>query len=94
MISIVPNNIIKFEDEAGQYNFPIKRTLKMMDIMGYKEHRLFNDSVILSDVAVYGLNYMFENNIINKRIICMQIAKKAIITTLSAPCTSKFWQFN
>ncbi len=69
MISIVPNNIIKFEDEAGQYNFPIKRTLKMMDIMGYKEHRLFNDSVILSDVAVYGLNYMFENNIINKEDI-------------------------
>ena len=33
MISIVPNNVIKFEDEAGQYNFPIKRTLKMMDIM-------------------------------------------------------------
>ena len=36
MISIVPNNVIKFEDEAGQYNFPINRTLKMMDIMGYK----------------------------------------------------------
>lgn len=66
MISIIPNEVIKFEDEAEQYNFPVKRTLKMMDIMGYKEHRLFSKDIILSDVAVYGLNYMFENNIIKK----------------------------
>lgn len=43
MISIIPSNIIKFEDEAEQYNFPVKRTLKMMDIMGYKEHRIFDE---------------------------------------------------
>ena len=37
--------------------------------MGFKEHRLFDEDVLLSDVAVYGLNYMFENNIINKEDI-------------------------
>ena len=58
MISIVPNNVIKFEDEAGQYNFPIKRTLKMMDIMGYKEHRLF------FTCSVYGeLSIMYEGRL-------------------------------
>lgn len=66
MISIVPDKAIKFEDEAEQYNFPVKRTLKMMDIMGYKEHRLFDEGITLSDIAVYGLNYMFENNMIKK----------------------------
>ena len=69
MLSIVPENIIKFEDEAHQYNFPVKRTLKMMDIMGYKEHRLFDKGVILSDVAVYGMQYLFEHNIIKKEEI-------------------------
>lgn len=66
MISIVPDKAIKFEDEVHQYNFPVKRTLKLKDIMGFKEHRLFDEDVLLSDVAVYGLNYMFENDCLNK----------------------------
>ncbi len=69
MVSIIPNKAIRFEDEAEQYNFPVKRTLKMMDIMGYKEHRMFDDGVILSDVAVYGINYMIKHNIIEKNDI-------------------------
>lgn len=69
MLTIIPDNIIKFEDEVEQYNFPVKRTLKMKEIMGYKEHRLFDDGTILSDVAVYGMQYLFENNVINKEDI-------------------------
>lgn len=69
MISIVPDKIIKFEDEVHQYNFPVKRTLKLKEIMGFKEHRLFDEDVLLSDVAVYGLNYMFEKKYINKNDI-------------------------
>ena len=44
----------------------MKRTLKLKEIMGFKEHRLFDEDVLLSDVAVYGLNYMFQNNFLNK----------------------------
>lgn len=66
MLTIIPEKVIKFEDEVEQYNFPVKRTLKMKEIMGYKEHRLFDDGVILSDVAVYGMQYLFDNNIIQK----------------------------
>lgn len=66
MLTIIPEKVIKFEDEVEQYNFPVKRTLKMKEIMGYKEHRLFDDGVILSDVAVYGMQYLFDNNVIQK----------------------------
>ena len=66
MLTIIPEKAIKFEDEVEQYNFPVKRTLKMKEIMGYKEHRLFDDGVILSDVAVYGMQYLFDNNVIQK----------------------------
>lgn len=66
MLSIVPAKSIKFEEEVEQYNFPIGRTLKMMDIMGYKEHRLFDDGIILSDVAIYGLEYLFQQNLLHK----------------------------
>lgn len=69
MLTIVPDKIIKFEDEIEQYNFPVKRTLKMKDIMGYQEHRLFDESIILSDVAVYGMQYLFDNNLLDKNDI-------------------------
>lgn len=69
ILTVVPKNIIKFEDEVEQYNFPVKRTLKMKDVMGYREHRLFDEGVILSDVAVYGLEYLFENNLLDKNDI-------------------------
>lgn len=66
ILSIVPDKIIKFEDEVEQYNFPVKRTLKMKEVMGYKEHRLFDEGIILSDAAVYGMQHLFDNNIIKK----------------------------
>lgn len=66
ILTVIPENVIKFEDEVEQYNFPVKRTLKMMDIMGYKEHRLFGENIVLSDVAIYGLEYLFERNILDK----------------------------
>ena len=69
IVTVVPKNIIKFEDEVEQYHFPVKRTLKMKDVMGYREHRLFDEGVILSDVAVYGLEYLFENNLLDKNDI-------------------------
>lgn len=69
ILTVIPENVIKFEDEVEQYNFPVKRTLKMMDIMGYKEHRLFGENIVLSDVAIYGLEYLFERNILDKNEI-------------------------
>lgn len=66
ILSIVPDKIIKFEDEVKQYNFPEKRTLRMKEIMGFNEHRLFDEGVILSDVAVFGLKYMFDKKMINQ----------------------------
>lgn len=69
ILTIVPENVIKFEDEVEQYNFPAKRTLKMKDVMGYREHRLFDDGIILSDIAVYGLEYLFEQKLLDKNDI-------------------------
>lgn len=69
VLAVIPNNVIKFEDEVEQYNFPVKRTLKMKDVMGYKEHRLFDEGIILSDIAVYGLEYLFEKKLLDKNDI-------------------------
>ncbi len=66
ILSVVPKNTVSFDDEVENYNFPIKKSLKLKSIMGYKQHCLVNDNTTSSDLAVHGLNYLFKNNLLAK----------------------------
>lgn len=66
MLSIVPKNIIKFDDEIEQYNQSPKQMNMIKNIMGYDEHRFFSKTKSMAEIATYGINYLCEQCNIDK----------------------------
>ena len=69
MLGILPETISYFDDEVNNYSFPSKQTMRLKKIMGYRQHRLAKETSTVSDFAVYGLNYMLEQNWISREEI-------------------------
>lgn len=79
MLGIIPETIGYFDEEASNYSFPIKQTMRLKKVMGYDRHRLSKETSTVSDFAVYGLNYMLDNNWIKREEI------GAVITVTLCP---------
>jgi 3-oxoacyl-[acyl-carrier-protein] synthase-3 len=69
ILTILPSREVKFEEEMENYNFSPAKSLKLKMAMGYNTHRIVQDGVCTSDLCVFGLNYLFENNLLNKEDI-------------------------
>jgi 3-oxoacyl-[acyl-carrier-protein] synthase-3 len=66
ILSVVPNNVIQFEDEINNYNFSPKKSLKLKEIMGYSEKRVVPNGETSSDLSVYGLNHLIKSGFLRK----------------------------
>lgn len=66
ILTVVPKNIVKFDDEISNYNFSEKQTKKLKLIMGYEEKRVAPEGVCSSDLCEYGMNYLFDNNLLKR----------------------------
>lgn len=69
MLGILPESVSAFDDEVGNYSFPVKQTLRLKKVMGYDRHRLSKETSTVSDFAVYGMNYMLDNGWLNREDI-------------------------
>lgn len=69
MLGVLPEKESFFDDEAGNYDFPEKQTMRLKRVMGYEKHRISKESSAASDFAVYGLKYILDNNWISKEDI-------------------------
>ena len=69
MLGILPETISYFDDEIDYYSFPTNQTKRLKKIMGYDRHRLAKETSTVSDFAVFGLNYMLENDWLKKEDI-------------------------
>ena len=61
ILTIIPEKEIKYEDEIDNYNFTISQSMKLKLIMGYDARRIVNDETTVSDLCVFGMNYLFDN---------------------------------
>lgn len=66
ILTVLPANEVRFEDEMDSYNFSTAKSLKLKMAMGYNKHRIVEDGVTISDLCVYGLNHLFENELLKK----------------------------
>jgi 3-oxoacyl-[acyl-carrier-protein] synthase III len=66
VLAVVPENEIRFEDELSNYSFSEKQSLKLKRIMGYNRHRVVNGNVCVSDMCIFGLNYLFDQGLLAK----------------------------
>ena len=66
ILSIIPKNEVLFEDEMHNYNFSVNQTLQLKKLMGFNKHRIVKTEACISDLCIYGFNYLFENNLLAK----------------------------
>jgi len=67
ILTILPENEIKFEDEIDNYNFSRGQSMKLKLIMGYNKRRIVKEGTTISDLCIFGMNYLFEKNLLNKK---------------------------
>lgn len=66
ILTILPENEVKFDDELDNYNFSHAKSLKLKMTMGYNTRRVVKEGVCVSDLCIRGLNYLFDNNMLQK----------------------------
>lgn len=66
ILTVLPKTIVKFEDEVENYNFPVAKSMKLKLAMGYKEHRVALPGQCSSDFCIYGLEYLFDHEMLDK----------------------------
>ena len=79
MLGVLPETIGYFDEEINNYSFSPKQTMRLKKLMGYEKHRLAKDSSTVSDFAIYGIDYMIENDWISANEI------GAIVTVTLCP---------
>ena len=57
MLGVLPEKEGFFDDEAENYSFPVKQTMRLKKVMGFNKHRLSKSTSTVSDFAVYGITY-------------------------------------
>lgn len=78
ILAILPENEIKFEDEMSNYNFTAAKSLKLKAAMGYDTHRVVEGNTCVSDLCVYGMEYLFRN-----KLLCKEEVDALILVTQS-----------
>jgi 3-oxoacyl-[acyl-carrier-protein] synthase-3 len=61
ILTVVPARERLFLEEMKNFNFPEARSLKLKEVMGYDKRRLVEPGVCVSDLAVHGLQHLFES---------------------------------
>jgi 3-oxoacyl-[acyl-carrier-protein] synthase III len=69
LLSVVPAEAIKFEDEMRNYNFSEAKSLKLKMAMGYNERRIVKEGTTVSDLCIHGMSYLFDRGLLAKEEI-------------------------
>lgn len=69
ILTILPRKAVKFEDEMANYNFSPAKCMKLKMAMGYNEHRIAEPGQCSSDFCMHGLQYLFDNGLLEKNEI-------------------------
>jgi 3-oxoacyl-[acyl-carrier-protein] synthase-3 len=64
VLTVLPANERFFVDEMRNFNFPEARSLKLKEVMGYNKRRLVQPGVCVSDLAVFGLQHLFDRGLL------------------------------
>src|SRR3954468_1226982 len=64
VLTVLPRNERLFLEEMKNFNFPEERSLKLKEVMGYDKRRVVTDGVCVSDLAVFGIQKLFEKGLL------------------------------
>ena len=66
LLTVLPRNERAFVDDMKQFDFPESRSLKLKEVMGYDRHRVVAENTCSSDLAVYGLEHLFDAGLLGR----------------------------
>ena len=66
VLGVLPSNVVKFDDEIDNYTFSRGQSMKLKLIMGYRERRIVSEGTTVSDLCVFGMQHLFDNNLLDK----------------------------
>jgi 3-oxoacyl-[acyl-carrier-protein] synthase-3 len=69
VLTVLPKQEIAFEDEMENYNFSPAKSMKLKLVMGYNKHRIVDEGTNVSEMCVYGINYLLEKGLLKKEDI-------------------------
>lgn len=69
IISVVPSQISKYEDEIENYSFSRAKCMKLKEIMGFDEHRIAPETITASDLCEFAFNHLVENKGLDRESI-------------------------
>jgi len=69
ILSILPSKTVYFKDEIKNYNFSLSQSLKLAEIMGYNKRRIVDKNTSISDLCIFGFNYLFRKKFLKKKDI-------------------------
>jgi len=64
VLTVVPANEKQFIEEMKNFDFPEARSLKLKEVMGYDKRRMVAGDVCVSDLAVFGMQNLFERKLL------------------------------
>lgn len=64
LLLVVPSHEKSFLEEMANFDFPLERSLKLKEVMGYDTHRVVNGSDCVSDLVVRGFEHLFSANLL------------------------------
>lgn len=79
ILTLLPETEYNFEEDMEYNNLSEKQNRKLQKTMGYDRHRIFKKDTYLSKVAVFGINQMIEEKMIEKEDI------SAIVLSTTSP---------
>ena len=69
ILTVVPKNEKTFDEEMENYQASKARTKRLKAVMGFEKHKIVEEGVCVSDLAVFGMEYLFRNELLNKEDI-------------------------
>ena len=64
ILSVIPKNFKTFDEEMKNFHADEARTKRLKMVMGYEKHHIVEDGVTVSDLAVFGMEYLFKKNLL------------------------------
>ncbi len=69
VLVVLPENERSFIEDMKNFNFPEARSLKLKEVMGFDKRRVVEPGVCVSDLAVFGLQHLFEQDLLKREEI-------------------------
>src|SRR5208282_6367269 len=69
ILTVVPAREQSFVEDMKNFNFSESRSLKLKEVMGYDKRRIVEPGVCVSDLAVFGLQQLFEQGLLKREEI-------------------------